>query len=146
MFIIHKNSNCCEAKSDKPHRCSDFTEFRTLTLRFLEYFLEAKLTLMWNKNAVLINATATMLSCDACSQRQSTSFSNQNKAPKKPKKNLQSNTSNFLTEKISPPEPAFMLPTSHENRTPALHPCFPDASPSVVHAYVTTWIYSQGDF
>lgn len=69
---------------------------------------------------------------------------NQNEVTNSP--NLQLSASNFLTRKISPPEPAFKLPTSRETGTPPPRPCLQSASLAVVHKCPETWIYSQWDF
>lgn len=73
-------------------------------VRKLRLLKVLKRTLMWKKTQSFLGVTE--FACSFCSRLQSTTTPppKQNKVTN----NLQPNTSNFLTEKISPPEPAFL--------------------------------------
>lgn len=102
-FVISSN-----AKQDKVHRCLHFAGLQTLKVQISEYSWKNQ-TEIKTKTAQkflefsLFSATVINMSFGVWSHWLSTTFPNQNKA----RNNLLPNTSNFLTEKISPPEPAF---------------------------------------
>lgn len=130
---IHELDSLCQAKQTWLNSIDVHTwqSFGLLNCGSWRIHVRSKPTFMWKTRFFRPTGVAE-LSCafPNVSQLRSTTFPNQNKV----RSNLQPSTSNFLTEKkLSPPEPAFMLPTSRENCTPRSRPCFPNASLSVVH-------------
>lgn len=105
-FKININSSCYFKQSqvgETPSMFTHFAELRTLSLRSWRIHVRSKLTLTQkNKNKKSQSFPVAELSCGFCNRRWSATFPNQNKV----RINLQPNTSNFLTEKTSPPEPA----------------------------------------